>query len=308
MQVRRSCALLAAFVVVAVPLGFAQEVGVPGQELEIAAWVKGEPVTLAEGKGEATYVIEFWQTTCSHSCAAIPYMTKMQQKYRDKGVVFVAVSGENLERVKAFVEERGAAMDYRVAVDQNHITDAKYRGRFRVSLLPYAFVVDRKGAVVWHGHPSLGLDKALGAILAGTYDLEARRRLDHVRGLLPEYFRMVRSASRFKRARPIGERILQEGGADAMLMNMLAWGIVAEPGLINRDLELAMRAAKAAYDASEGKHAGIMDTYARVLFDSGKKKEALVYQQKAIDVAAGEAERAELEKTLAKYKQAVGED
>lgn len=308
MQASRTCVSMTAALVIVAASTFADQLGDPAQELQIAAWVKGEPVVLKDGKGKHVYVIEFWQTVCPYSRASVPRLTEMQKKYMDKGVVFVGVSTEEVDVVKAFVEKQGPAMDYRVAVDKDSASDAQYRGRFLVNLLPYAFVIDKSGKVVWHGHPMMGLGKTLDAILAGTYDIEARRRTEKVHALIPEYFRMVRSASRAGKAGPLGEKIVTEGASDAMLMNMLAWGIVAEPGLIKRDLDLALRAAQAAYDASEGKYAGIVDTYARVLFDRGAKKEAVEYQQKAVELVTEDGQRKELEKTLNKYRKAVSGD
>ena len=71
-----------------------------------------------------------------------------------------------------------------------------------------------------------------------------------------------------------------------------------------------MKFAKAAYDACEGKDAAIVDTYARALYDNGKKEDAVKYEKKAIDLTEDMPEdnpqvqklKKELKETLAIYK------
>jgi thiol-disulfide isomerase/thioredoxin len=298
--------MMAGMLTAAAPV-LAAELGDPAPELKVAEWLKGEPVVLADGKDRNIYVIEFWATTCPHCRAAIPCLTEMQKKYADKNVIFIAVSSENPETLKPFVEEMGLQMEYRVAVDQDQATAKAYMLGFRASTIPYAFVVDKSGNVVWHGHPMLGLDKALAAILGGTYDIEARRRVEEARRLMPRYIHMLRSSGQADEAAALGEKIVSDGQEDAMLMKELAWDIVAKPGLVNRDLKLAMRAAQIAYDACEGQDAGIVATYARALFENGKKREAVEYQQKAVELAEGLDSQKEFQEVLDMYTSLAGE-
>src|SRR5687767_13027650 len=88
------------------------ELGDPAPELQIAKWVKGEPVKEFE-KGKV-YVVEFWATWCGPCRTSIPHLTEMQKKYEDK-VVFIGVSDEDAETVAPFVDKMGDEMAYRVA-------------------------------------------------------------------------------------------------------------------------------------------------------------------------------------------------
>jgi thiol-disulfide isomerase/thioredoxin len=287
--------------------GFAA-LGKPARELQVAEWVKGDPVVLKEGVGKYIYVVEFWATTCIHSRGCIPHLTAMQKKYQDKDVVFISIAAEPVETVKAFVEKMGEEIGYRVAVDKDMATFKAYLPSVGVGTTPTAFLIDKSGNLVWYGHPMSGLDKTIEAVLAGTYDIESCRRRDMARVRLPGYFTTASSPSYADRADNIGEKIIEDGQSDIMLMNEFAWKIATQPGLIKRDLAMAMRAAQIAYDGCEGKDAGIVDTYARVLWESGKKKEAIEYQRKAVGLTDIEEFRQELEKTLAKYEKAAGED
>jgi len=94
-------------------------------------------------------------------------------------------------------------------------------------------------------------------------------------------------------------------GKDADLLNEFAWTILDNPSVKFRDLKLALEVAKAAYDASGGKNAAIVDTYARALFDNGQVKEAIEYEKKAVKLAGDNEEmKADLEKALKKYEAA----
>lgn len=87
-----------------------------------------------------------------------------------------------------------------------------------------------------------------------------------------------------------------------MLLNEIAWVILTSDAVKHRDFALAVNFSKRAVAASEGKEAGIIDTYARALFDSGKVAEAIVEQQKAIAIATDAATKEELTATLKRYQ------
>jgi hypothetical protein len=78
--------------------------------------------------------------------------------------------------VKKFVAKMGDKMDYSVAIDDDGKTSAGYMEEFGIGGIPHAFVVDKQGRVVWHGHPMDGLDKAVEQVLAGKLDIEAAKK------------------------------------------------------------------------------------------------------------------------------------
>ncbi|HEX5220121.1 MAG TPA: hypothetical protein VFZ59_11185, partial [Verrucomicrobiae bacterium] len=65
---------------------------------------------------------------------------------------------------------------------------------------------------------------------------------------------------------------------------------------------LATKLAKAAVNASSGKDAGVLDTYARALFDSGKTAEGIEWQKKAVAAAEDDETRAQLGETLKQFQ------
>ena len=130
--------------------------GEPASELVIAQWVKGEEVDLSEGVN----VVEFWATWCPPCRTSIPHLTKLQDRFKDRGVKIIGISREPLKTVAPFVKRMGSKMDYSVAIDDRVATSREYMGRYGVNGIPHAFVV-KDGAVVWHGHPMSGLGDAI---------------------------------------------------------------------------------------------------------------------------------------------------
>lgn len=281
--------------------------GEPASPLSISQWLKGGPISLEEGKDKTVFVVVFWQTVCPHCRASLPFITEMQKKYRDQNVVFVAISAEPAETIKEFLDANGEQMDFIVAADQGSKTISLYLRAIHNTDVPHAFVIDKTGTMVWHGHPMSGLDKTIAAVLDGTYDIETGRRLEKARNLKTLYLQFVRSPGRLAQAEEIGKQTYENGKDDVLLMNDLAWKIATEPGLIKRDYDLATRAAQAAYENSGGKNPEILDTYARVLFDSGKREEAIKFQRDAVNAATTEEAKQEFQKTLEKYEKAVKE-
>jgi len=89
---------------------------------------------------------------------------------------------------------------------------------------------------------------------------------------------------------------------DPQTLNQIAWGILTDEGIKQRDIPLATELAKAAVDASQGKDAAILDTYATALFASGKTADAIEYQKKAVAACDNDDLKQDLQATLKKYQ------
>jgi peroxiredoxin len=284
--------------------GHAAELGMDAPPLEINAWIKGGPVDLSKGRGTNTHVVEFWATWCGPCRVSIPHLTEIQTRFKERGVVIVGISDEKPEKVKPFVEEQGARMDYVVAIDDSRKTSAAYMEAFGIDGIPHAFVIDRQGRIAWQGHPLAGLEQALEDILEDRYDIEAAKRAMRAEKGMPEYFALATTedgSTNRTALRRHGARIVEDGRGSPSLLNEFAWIILTHPGIKERDIELATRAARIAYERTEGRDASIIDTYARAFFEAGKIKEAIEMQKKAI-AAASEEERPDLQDTLRHYQ------
>ncbi len=380
----------------------AAELGDPAAPLKISEWIKGDPVSLADAKGKKIVVVEFWATWCPPCRTSIPHLTDLAKKFKDKDVVIVGISDEKPPVVKAFVEKMGPKMDYVVALDDDNATAEGYMRAYDQNGIPHAFLVDKTGRVVWHGHPMGGLDQALDEVVAGKLDLDKVRKRSRAESRLQEYFQLllageedkaaelekeltaleqevgnifngqkfdpadIRKRLRFSRLlREYQQAYLAGEGAPAaqlaemektltelappgfelaafkqemtaskafrdymmeatttaraeklaelgkklegldsknhQMLNQIAWILLTDENVKQRDVALATRIAKAAYDACAGKDASVVDTYARALFDSGKVDDAIHEQKKAIELCQDDDLRKELEANLQTY-------
>ena len=84
--------------------------------------------------------------------------------------------------------------------------------------------------------------------------------------------------------------------------NNIAWAILTDDSVKHRDFEFAAQVAKQAVEETSWKAAHIIDTYARALFENGKKQEAIQAQEKALAIA-DQSEKGQYERVLKSYKE-----
>ena len=283
----------------------------PAAKLKGLEFVKGEPVTL---KKDAIYVVGFWATWCPPCRVSIPHLTKLQTKFKDKKVTIIGISNETAEKVAPFVEEKGDAMDYVVAIDPERKISAGYMQAYKQRGIPAAFIVDKKLQVVWVGHPMSDLDAVLEKVVAGEFDAKAyaaKKEIEQKKNALAtkayrEYFDAIKEDGAAKQAKTAAAVIVKNGSSQ--ILNAFAWNILTEVEEAKRDLKVALKAATKANKATEGKSAAILDTYAYALFKNDKVNRAIRVQKKALKLVAGD-ERMEKEfnERLAEFTKAKGD-
>lgn len=116
-------------------------------------YVKGDPVDIRAGRDKNVFMVEVWATWCAPCRYSIPYLTKLQEKYGDDGLVILSISTEEREVVDPFVAKLGDEMGYTVAVDRYGSFFSGYLEPFRIVGIPQVFIVNKSGRIIWTGHP-----------------------------------------------------------------------------------------------------------------------------------------------------------
>lgn len=148
-------------------------VGVNAPALQNVAWLKGEPITeWAQGH---VYLLDFWAPWCQPCIRLMPHNVELAKKHEGKlTVVAVAVWPQpDSETPDAYVARVGDAMPFTVAEDATGHINQTWLEPLAVQGIPHVVLIDQNGRLAWSGHPMDGMDKALDAILDGSYDTDA---------------------------------------------------------------------------------------------------------------------------------------
>ena len=175
------------------------QVGDDAPAFKVAHWLKGDPGAGIE-RGKVN-IVEFWATWCAPCLANVPHLSKLTEEYTPKGVKVFGISvferkNVDYDSLKRFIAgPKGQGMHYIVGADDS----TKYMAAHWPQAtgqrgIPFAMVVDRNGKIAWMGHPAV-IEKALGKIVSGNWDLKEQRkrfaedrRLDSIDGSIITQF------------------------------------------------------------------------------------------------------------------------
>ncbi len=316
------------------------KIGDSAPPLSISDWVKGEPFSIGKDNNQV-YLVEFWATWCPPCIEMVPHMSELQHKYGKRGLKVVGVTGpgrgETLTKVKRFVRRRGDGMAYAVGFDKSGETHARYMGGVGAAGIPYAFVIDKSGKVVWHGHPgNPEMDEIVDQVIRGVFDVSTAMMQQK---LTPLFVRMNRAASigDWESFKTLTKQILEmdpknESAVDAAIyaylmmtddvaglrafvekhiaanrdnadaMQVLAESLLRIEGLDYRQPDLALRAAAVAYAACNGGDCSKVETYARAVFAIGMVDRAIELQTKAVATSVGAKDKDARKRVLEYYR------
>jgi thiol-disulfide isomerase/thioredoxin len=96
-----------------------------------------------EGQG---VVLNFWATWCVPCREEMPEFVKAQREWGDRGLQFVGIAIDEVEKVKVFGAELG--LNYPVLIGGFGAIELSKTMGNRLGALPFTIIVDRSGRVV----------------------------------------------------------------------------------------------------------------------------------------------------------------
>jgi peroxiredoxin len=111
------------------------------KDFNVAA-LEGGKLRLADLKGKVVF-LNLWATWCGPCMEEMPAMERLWQRYKDQGLVVIALSMDSAgaKVVKPFIEQ--AKYTYRVALDPKMEIAELYGAR----AVPSTFIIDRSGTL-----------------------------------------------------------------------------------------------------------------------------------------------------------------
>lgn len=104
---------------------------------------KQQPLKQWRGK---VMVLNFWAPWCPPCREEIPDFIKLQEKYRERGLVFVGVALDEKLKVQTFADEMG--INYPILLGEMDAVDLSGKIGNRLGGLPFTVVIDRDGRIV----------------------------------------------------------------------------------------------------------------------------------------------------------------
>ena len=116
----------------------------------VLADIRGVEHSLEQYRGKVV-VVNFWATWCPPCVEELPSLENAWQRYRQQGLVVLAVSGEESDIVTSFLGRLPSDITFPALIDH----DMKVGNRWQIRGLPTTVVVDRSGDVHWRAEGQL---------------------------------------------------------------------------------------------------------------------------------------------------------
>ncbi len=154
------------------------DIGDPAPPLKLSNWFKGKPFDTI--KKDSLYVIEFWATWCTPCIRALPHLSMLAEKYKNR-IIFLGIdvydrkSHPSPNSIQRFVDSLGNRFGYSVAMsDSNYMEKNWVEAAAEGPGIPKAFVINKEKKIAWIGHPD-DLDEVLEKVTNNNYSLSKAR-------------------------------------------------------------------------------------------------------------------------------------
>ena len=121
-------------------------VGQPAPALAVKEWTDGKTRSLTDYRGQVV-VLDFWGIQNGRCGFMMPVIKKLEARYRDRGVVFLAIhtADTDIADVQNFLEQ--IPFNLLTAIDSGEDETAK---RYGVKDTPLLIVIGRDGRIAWN--------------------------------------------------------------------------------------------------------------------------------------------------------------
>jgi len=119
-------------------------VGQPAPDISAKEWINVKaPPTLASLRGKVV-LLEFWATWCGPCVQGIPHLNELRRKYAGRNFQLLTFVEEGHQTMDRFLKRN--PVEYPIGLESTTLED------YGISGIPYAFVVNQAGTIVWHGY------------------------------------------------------------------------------------------------------------------------------------------------------------
>ena len=106
--------------------------------------VDGSPWRAEEWRGKVM-VLNFWATWCPPCRREMPLFVRLDERFRDRGALFVGIAIDDPQAVRDFIDTHG--IEFPMLLGQERGIELARRLGNRLEALPYTVVTDREGRV-----------------------------------------------------------------------------------------------------------------------------------------------------------------
>jgi thiol-disulfide isomerase/thioredoxin len=320
----------------------APQIGDKAPLIKVAKWMSLAPPALPNEKDSDKHVflVEFWATWCGPCMKSVPHLAELHKKHGKDGLVVLGISNEEPDTIAGFLSGRAKKMKlefpYFVASDEEMTTQSVWMKD--IEGIPYAFIVDKAGTVVWTGNPladTKGMDDTIKQVLTGSFDIVAAKKaaadskkaeglmgelraafqsqdkdrvfklLDEIMALKPRDIqaylikRQLLGEFDMDDQIPAWEARIEEAMKDSPDGLLQLVAIELEKPLADRNPGMLYRSIMRANEINKGQDAETLLLLAQTQCNMGMIDAAIATQKKAIELASGE--QAEEFKRVLKY-------
>jgi thiol-disulfide isomerase/thioredoxin len=288
-------------------------VGEPAPPFAVEKWIKGGGFSQLE-KGKV-YVIDLWATWCVPCLAGMPHLSKLQEKYKDKGLQVIGITSEDkwentFENAARMVKRKDSIIKYNIAWVPASMDKDSTKGIFvhpwmqqaQTMNLPTAFLIDRDGKIAFIGDPHT-IDNALEAVINNNHDL-AKLKTSYTKALwaeqLMKQFSVAVDSNDVEKAVTLGNKILGISSAKPNTFLSVAAKVSSLKNADNRILDIGLAAARKGVVLTQFESPGFLDVLASMYVAKGDLPQAIIAEKLAVSLSEGGMKENQ-QKNLDKY-------